>query len=111
MGNSSKISLIISIISTIINLLGGVFAITIGIETLEIIYANQQDGSGLALLGLLPVLIIAGIVILIFTIISVATAIKYNNDEAGSPFAKFLLAINLAVLIATIIIFVLIFTN
>ncbi len=103
----NKTLFIISVICTILCIIGEVFAVIFGIESLNLIYIPTEDFEGLALIVLLPVYLIISGAILLITIISTIFNIICIRNNYHKVISICILILNLLMSLLNIIMFIL----
>ena len=101
----SKKPLITSIVLTSISAIAAVFYFIFGIESLKLIYSNDNGLEALAIIAFLAYMIILGIIILILGIASSCLALKYNANTNGNTTAKIVVIINVVLVCLAILMF------
>ena len=101
----SKKPLIASIVLTTISAIAAVFYFIFGIESLKLIYGNDNGLEALAIIAFLAYMIILGIIILILGIVASCLALKYNDIIGGNTTAKIIFTINIVLIILVILMF------
>ena len=107
----SKAPLVVSIIFTSINTIFFILYTWMCIAAWPIAFNPDRGPEGLGLAFALIFMLIYGIGILIFSAVSIPTALCYNKKTKGSIFAKILIMLNTSYISIAAIVFAIVVTK